>query len=257
MKKFKLALMMILVLITLLCFASCGESQEESSTTDVTNEVIVDPDTGAYIEVGSPLKTMYLAKDTNGNVCTHVLFNTTTNEYWIYDFEYIYDWNVEGYVFNRAYLTITDVVNNESTLNNNINNNVNNSTNNNGPTADESNPNGTILYHDEYVKITLQTIEEDLLGPSINLLIENNGTRDVLITLDDVSIDGFVTDLTGLYTEVPVGKKACESITLWNSELEDIGIDDPQCLEFRFVISDADTWDDIVVSNLISINLNK
>lgn len=246
MKKFKLALMMILVLVALLCFASCGESKEESSTTDVTNEVIVDPDTGAYIEVGSPLKTMYLAKDTNGNVCTHVLFNTMTNEYWIYDFEYIYDWNVEGYVFNRAYLTITDVVNN-----------VNNSTNNNGPTANESNPNGTILYHDEYVKITLQTIEEGLLGPSINLLIENNGTRDVLITLDDVSIDGFVTDLTGLYVEVPVGKKACESITLWNSELEDMGITNPQLLEYKFVISDMDTWDDITTSDLIVINLKK
>ena len=254
MKKIKLILMLSIIMLMVIAFASCGEKSEEPDntniTTEITNDVIVDPETGAYIEVGSGLKTMYLAKDVYGNVCTHVLLNTLTNEYWIYDFEYIYDWNTEGYVFNRAYLTIKDIE--DKSINNNIPN-----TNPSTPSWTESNPTGTVLYHDDYIKITLQTIEEGLLGPSIKLFIENNGIKDVLITLDEVSVDGFVTDLTGLYAEVPIGKKSCESITIWNSELEDMGISDPQCLEFRFVISDADTWDDIAVSDLISINLNK
>lgn len=109
MKNFKLALMMILVLVTLLCFASCG-SQETPVEEPILEETeIVDPN----IQVSSLFQTQYLMRDNNGNVIQHILMRTDTQELYIYDYFYDYDYRTNAYVFYDYKLTIKSTKCNE------------------------------------------------------------------------------------------------------------------------------------------------
>lgn len=126
----------------------------------------------------------------------------------------------------------------------------------NGPSADETNPAGTVLYHDEFVKITLQKLGEGLLGPTINILIENNSEANLLIMCDESSVDGFSIQAS-LYTEVGPGKKAVDKITIWESDLEECGITKPKAIEFKFQFNKLDQGYGSWESEFIYVNLNK
>lgn len=284
MKKIKLILMLAIIMLMVVAFASCGEKTLEpdtntnTTTTEVTNDIIVDPQTGAYIEVGSGLKTMYLAKDVHGNVCTHVLYNTLTNEYWIYDFEYIYDWNTEGYVFNRAYLTITDIINEDEIITSDKNkiecncspnvtvncpHNDNNMTNNpetshptiENPHWSKTNPKNHIIYYDDYFKLTLKDIIYTNYGTiDIKVEFENNSNHDIFVMCDSACLDGYTIHLD-YGDSIIAGTKAVDVMTIYSSTLQDCEISDPKDLTFSIQVSNDDgTYD--LLSKGIDLYLN-
>lgn len=202
MKKFKFVLMLVLVLATLLCFVSCGESKDESLTTTT---------------------------DAAGNVIQYE--------------------GTPAQIINNYFCNCSCCQNNNSSSGNTSNNTIVNN-----PTADESNPIGSVLYHDEYVKITLQGFDSGLMGPTIKLLFENNGPNNLLIMCRKSSVDGYSIE-GSLYAEVIAGKKSVDEITIWQSDLENSGITNPTNFEFVFDITNMDTyanWE----SDLIYINLN-
>ena len=264
MKKLALVLAIVTVLITL---CSCGQT-EKDPVEDVTNEVIVDPQSGAYIEVGSGLKTMYLAKDVHGNICTHVLYNTLTNEYWIYDFEYIYDWNTEGYVFNRAYLTIKECLTTEKNPSGNqtvivspdsdsedtgtiVNPDKETSTQN--PTFNEVNPSGTVWAHENYVKVTQGDIKEDWMGKYIEVTIENQNTFSVMVSVRDTSVNDVMYNLW-CSESVAAGKKAIVKFRLPDADnLAEIHETKLNKIDFTLVAYNNDTYTGV---NLIEEEVN-
>lgn len=111
----------------------------------------------------------------------------------------------------------------------------------------------TILYDAGGVKVTATGYEDGWMGPEIKVLVENNTAGNVLVTADAVSVNGYMMPFASLYTEVAAGKKANDSLVLSNSGLEQSGIDVLAEIQFYLDIQNADTWDVIDTSDLLTL----
>ena len=80
---------------------------------------------------------------------------------------------------------------------------------------------GTELYHQDGIKIVGKTVDENSFwGTAILLYIENNSGKNVGISVDDMSINGFM--ISPLFsTTVYDGKKSIDDITVLSSDLEE------------------------------------
>ena len=92
------------------------------------------------------------------------------------------------------------------------------------------------------------------MGPEIKLLIENNSEKNVLVTSEAVSANGYMMPLASLYAEVAAGKKANENLTLMSSQVDQAGIETLAELQFYLKIQDPENWDEIAKSDLITLN---
>ena len=103
-----------------------------------------------------------------------------------------------------------------------------------------------IIYNENGVKISYIAQELGLMGPSLKFYVENNTNQTLDICLTDIYIDGFKADLSGMYcSELGAGKKAYESLTLYEFEYEDFS-DFPSVIEFVVKIQDSASWNTIV-----------
>ena len=112
----------------------------------------------------------------------------------------------------------------------------------------------TVLYDSNGVVVTATGCEEGWMGPEISVLIENNTQDTVLITADELSVNGYMMPFASLYAEIAPEKKANESISLSQSELKQAGIDTIAQLQFYIQVQDADTWDTLDTSALITLD---
>ena len=111
----------------------------------------------------------------------------------------------------------------------------------------------SVLYDANGIKVTVKGLEDGFMGPEIKMLIENDSTKNILITSDSVSANGYMMPGASLYAEVAAGKKANESLTLMSSELDQSGIETLSQLQFYLQIQDPETWDTIKTTNLITL----
>jgi hypothetical protein len=103
-----------------------------------------------------------------------------------------------------------------------------------------------IIYNANGVKISYVAQELGVMGPSLKFYIENNTNQTLDICLTDIYIDGFKADLSGMYcSSLGAGKKAYESLTLYEFEYEDFS-DFPSVIEFVVKIQDSTSWNTIV-----------
>ena len=103
-----------------------------------------------------------------------------------------------------------------------------------------------IIYNENGVKISYVAQELGLMGPSLKFYVENNTNQTLDICLTDIYIDGFKADLSGMYcSSLGAGKKAYESLTLYEFEYEDFS-DFPSVIEFVVKIQDSTSWNTIV-----------
>lgn len=112
----------------------------------------------------------------------------------------------------------------------------------------------TVLYDADGIKVTATGYEEGWMGPEIKVLVENNSAKNVLVSADSVSVNGYMMPFASLYAEVAAGKKANENLSIMISELKQSGIDTVAELQFYISISDAETWEEIAKSELLTIN---
>lgn len=142
-------------------------------------------------------------------------------------------------------------VNGDSSVTTNNEAGENNSGSNEDDTAVEITIAETVLYDADGIKVTATGYEDGWMGPEVRLLIENNSTKNVLITSDAVSVNGYMMPNAALYSEVAAGKKANESLTIMSSELDQSGIDVIAELQFYVQVSDSETWDTLDTSDLL------
>jgi len=110
---------------------------------------------------------------------------------------------------------------------------------------------GAELYNEGGIRIVGQTVNEDsLFGKAIVLYIENNSGRNVSITADELSINGFM--ITPYFSStVYDGKKAIDDITLLSSELEKNNITEIKDVELKFHLFDPDNYDGITETETV------
>lgn len=111
----------------------------------------------------------------------------------------------------------------------------------------------TVLYDADGIVVTAKGYEEGWTGPEIKILVENNSSKNVLITSASVSANGYMMPYAALYAEVAAGKKANESLSLMSSELEQSGIEVLAELQFYLQIQDPETWETVATSDLLTL----
>lgn len=113
---------------------------------------------------------------------------------------------------------------------------------------------GELAYEENAVKIVVKGLSEDteIWGPGIIVYIENNSDQDITVQTRDVSINGFMID--ALFScDVAAGKRAVDTITFMDSDLEENGITAIEDTELSFHIFDMAEWETIADSEIINI----
>ena len=112
---------------------------------------------------------------------------------------------------------------------------------------------GQVLYEKDGIKIVGKYVDEtSFWGAGIMVYIENNTDKNVLIQVDNLSVNGFTLSSAIFSSDVYAGKKAYDDITLFSSELEENGIKSVDEVSLRFVIINPDTYDTIDKSDEIT-----
>ena len=112
----------------------------------------------------------------------------------------------------------------------------------------------TEIYNENDIVVTATKLEEDWLGQAIAVTVKNGSSKNILVTLDKPSVNGYMMGSAGLYCEVAAGKSAMDSISIYESELDQAGIETIAEIEFYLEISDSDTYSTIDVSELIKLS---
>lgn len=117
-----------------------------------------------------------------------------------------------------------------------------------------ANDEGTELYNDGGIRIIGKTVDENSFwGTAILLYIENQSGNNVGISVDDLSINGFM--FTPYFsTTVYDGKKCIDDITIMSSELEENGIESIDEVELKFRIYNSDSYETIAESDPITFS---
>ena len=96
----------------------------------------------------------------------------------------------------------------------------------------------TVIYDGNDIKITATGIKEDsFFGPELNLLIENNGTQNIVVQPDYCLVNGYM--MYGLMSsDVAAGKKNNDTLDFSGSTLKACGIDQIADIRLRLTVID-------------------
>lgn len=113
---------------------------------------------------------------------------------------------------------------------------------------------GDLAYEGNGVKIVVKGLAEDesIFGPSIVVYIENTGDKDVTVQTRDVSINGFMVDAM-FSCDVVAGKRAIDTITFMETDLEENEITAIEDVELSFHVFDMAEWETIVDTEVVNI----
>lgn len=116
------------------------------------------------------------------------------------------------------------------------------------------NTDGFVAYEDGGIKIIVQKLNsaDSFWGSDVYIYAENNTNSNITIQSRDVSINGFMVDPI-FSCDIAAGKKAYDTITFFESDLEENGIQDITELELKFHIFSSDSWDTIHDTNAIIV----
>lgn len=111
---------------------------------------------------------------------------------------------------------------------------------------------GTTLMERDGIKVVAQHINNDSFwGKDVVLYIENNSDKDVTLSVENLSVNDFAIDGLDVFT-VLAGKKTVDSITLFESELEENNIETVTKVEFKLWAYDPSTFKTHFTSDVIT-----
>lgn len=101
-----------------------------------------------------------------------------------------------------------------------------------------------VILDNEYCTlIMLDTDEDTFWGPSINCYVENKTVESIYISMNDVSVNGFMMEPYWGVT-LGAGAKAYSAISFSSDDLEANGITEMETIEFELYAHNNDTWED-------------
>ena len=121
------------------------------------------------------------------------------------------------------------------------------------PEETEATISETVLVDEAGIKITAKSLEVDeVFGPEIKLLIENNSGKDLTFQCRNASVNGYMVE-TMMSVDVVNGKKANDSLTFMQSDFEACGIEAIADMEIAFHIFDMADWETYLDTDAIQI----
>ena len=119
----------------------------------------------------------------------------------------------------------------------------------------EANDVGTELLNQNGIRIVGKGVNDSLWGQGVLLYIENNSDKNIIVSTDNLSVNGYMVN-GYLYSTVMSNKKAIETVILSSTDLEDNDIESIEDLALSFDIINADTWMNIFSSDEITVNID-
>jgi len=116
---------------------------------------------------------------------------------------------------------------------------------------------GEVVYNDNSFKVVFRGLvinESSIYRTRLTFYVENNTDQSVTLRTRDLSINGFMFD-DNMYATVGAGKVIYCAITLSDSDLADNDITQIENLEFYINIYNSKTYNDIVNTDIIKIDL--
>lgn len=99
-----------------------------------------------------------------------------------------------------------------------------------------------VIMDNEYVTAIVTGYRlDDIWGYSVELFLVNKTDKEVMFSVSDASINGYMAD-PFFATSVAPNKCAFNSITWFNSTLEENSITEVEEIEFQFKVDDANDW---------------
>lgn len=99
-----------------------------------------------------------------------------------------------------------------------------------------------ILADTEHCTFKITSIDADnIWGYTLNVYLENKTEKELMFSLDDVAVNGFMCDPFWASTVAP-GMKANEEISFSDSDFEKNGIEDVTDITFTLQVYDANDW---------------
>lgn len=109
------------------------------------------------------------------------------------------------------------------------------------------------IFEQDGIVITVTGIsEDDIFGPELNLLIDNASDKNITVQARKTAVNGYMVS-SSMSCDILSGKKANDSLTFMNSDIENCGIDEITNLEFSFHIFESDSYDKLYDSELIKL----
>lgn len=99
----------------------------------------------------------------------------------------------------------------------------------------------TLVDNDTCTVIIKGVDEENLFGYTLNVFLENKTDKELMFSLDEVSVNGFMCDPFWAST-VSAGKKANQQITFMESDFETNGIEEVSEITFTLKVYDNGDW---------------
>ena len=127
-----------------------------------------------------------------------------------------------------------------------------------GKTEQVYDDSGAVVYEGNGIKMVAKTLEVEgsWLGSELYMYIENESDKNIMITIENTSVNGYMVD-PFFYSEIPAGKKAYDSITFTDTDLEENGITSIESFEGVFTISDAESWNVIATTDVVSLSFTE
>ena len=124
---------------------------------------------------------------------------------------------------------------------------------NNDAAPQQSTLEENVLVDEQGVKITVKSLEYDnIFGPSVKVAIENNSGKNLTFSVNDASVNGYMNNAF-FYVDVANGKKANDSITISEGDLELCDIETIADIAFSFHIIESDTYDTFLDTEIFKL----
>ena len=118
------------------------------------------------------------------------------------------------------------------------------------------NDGGLELYNQNGIRIVGKVVDEDSFwGSAVLLYLENNCGKNVIVSCENMSINGFMVD-GYLYSEIYDGKMAIDEIIILQTDLDENDIDKVEEIELVFHVFDVDTYKTIAETDPITFSVS-
>ena len=111
------------------------------------------------------------------------------------------------------------------------------------PTTQPTTAELSLIYDQNNVKIYYVGLSESERRTNLDVYIENNSDKNIMVQVDDFTVNDFVVT-TSFSSDVPAGKKVYDDISILNSSLEKSNVEKIETIEFYFDVFNADDWSD-------------
>ena len=118
-------------------------------------------------------------------------------------------------------------------------------------TPDES---GVELFRAEDITVIAQVISEEFYGRTARLLVKNDSDEDIIVEAENISVNGYTVD-AWLYDVVCEDTVRYCQLDLFETGLAENGIDRIETITFRLNILDAEDYETVARSELLTVEV--